>query len=129
MQVVDRYRETFPTKKKGDRKMKYRTTRKAIVSSIPAEKLFFCHYCEAQHLLGVHEPVAYTCGVYGWNYDAYNVYGITICTGYRGMPGKLAHNVAAFERKARSIMVDRAFTDEEKNELREKLLKEFCEQA
>jgi hypothetical protein len=129
MQVVDRYRETFPTKKKGDKKMKYRTTRKAIVSSIPAEKLFFCHYCEAQYLLSGHAPVAYTSGVYGWNYDVYNVYGITICTGYRGMPGKRAKNVAAYDLKARSIRVDRAFTGYEKDELREKLLKEFCEQA
>lgn len=109
--------------------MKKHTTTKAIVNSIPAEKLFFCHYCEAQHLLSGHAPVAYTSGVYGWNYDVYNVYGITICTGVRGMPGKRADNVEAYDRKARDIMVNRAFTGREKDKLREKLLKEFCEQA
>jgi hypothetical protein len=45
------------------------------------------------------------------------------------MPGKRAKNVAAYDLKARGIMVDRAFTGYEKDKLREKLLKEFCEQA
>lgn len=35
-------------------------------------------YCGMQHLLINHQPFAYNGGVYGWNWDAYNVYGITI---------------------------------------------------
>lgn len=44
-------------------------------------------YCDLSYLLNNHSPIAYTCGVYGWNFDVYEVYGVTICTGYRNMPG------------------------------------------
>ena len=47
-----------------------------------------------QYLLIGESPVAYTCGVYGWNFDAYCVDGFTICTGYRNMPGE---SVADYE--------------------------------
>jgi hypothetical protein len=33
-------------------------------------------------------PVAYSAGTYGWNFDVYEVGGVAICTGYRGMPSK-----------------------------------------
>lgn len=65
--------------------MKYKTTRKAVVADSP--RLVSVGYCDLSALLRYHSPVAYTCGVYGWNFDVYEVYGLTICTGYRGLPG------------------------------------------
>ena len=65
--------------------MKVKTTRKAIVNSSCNVKC--AGYCDLSHLLNNHSPIAYTCGVYGWNFDVYEVYGVTICTGYRNMPG------------------------------------------
>ena len=41
-------------------------------------------YCEMSgplRLLG--GPRGYACGVYGWNYDIYDVGGVAVCTGYR----------------------------------------------
>ena len=45
-------------------------------------------YCAAQHLLRGVEPLGYNSGVYGWNYDAYDLDGLCIVTGYRSMPGR-----------------------------------------
>ena len=78
---------------------------------------------------GLFRPIAYTCGVYGWNFDVYNVYGKTICTGYRGMPGRKANNEAAYEEKARAISDNYDLSWEVRRDRIESLLKEFCEQA
>ena len=109
--------------------MKYKTTRKAIVAGTPANNLVCAGYCDLSNLLWGHEPIAYTCGVYGWNFDVYEVYGKTICTGYRGMPGRKANNEAAYEEKARAISDNYDLSWEERRDRIESLLKEFCEQA
>ena len=79
--------------------MKYKTTAKALREG--ACNLRSAGYCDLQYLLTNHSPVAYTCGVYGWNFDVYEVYGLTICTGYRGMPGERLEGIAEAEEKAR----------------------------
>ena len=109
--------------------MKYKTTRKAIVAGTPANNLVCAGYCDLSNLLWGHEPIAYTSGVYGWNFDVYEVYGKTICTGYRGMPGRKANNEAAYEEKARAISDNYDLSWEERRDKIESLLKEFCEQA
>lgn len=96
--------------------MKYKTTAKAVKNGCVNVKR--AGYCDLQHLLQNHSPVAYTCGVYGWNFDVYDVYGVTICTGVRGMPGERLQGVAEYEEKART---------EGTPERVERLLQEFCE--
>lgn len=79
------------------------------------------------YLLNNHSPIAYTCGIYGWNFDVYEVYGVTICTGYRNMPGARLKKISEYEEKARAILSwedKRPF--EEKQIAVENLLKEFC---
>lgn len=105
--------------------MKFKTTRKAIANGSVNVKC--CGYCDLQHLLRNHEPIAYTAGVYGWNFDVYEVYGVTICTGYRGMPGARLEGVREFEEKARKIREDHSISYETQRDETEKLLKEFCE--
>lgn len=108
--------------------MKFKTTRKAIVNG--SARLVCAGYCDLSHLLSRHNPIAYTCGVYGWNFDVYEVYGLTICTGYRGMPGRRANNIGEYEKRARRILDwDNKIPYEEKCEQLEQLVKEFCEQA
>lgn len=107
--------------------MKFRTTRRAVVEG--SSRLVSAGYCSLQTLLHNHAPVAYTRGVYGWNFDVYEVYGLTICTGYRNMPGNTAHGVREYESAARSIMDDPNRTWEEKDARVEELLREFCAQA
>lgn len=108
--------------------MKYKTTAKAIREN--AGNTVSVGYCELQTLLSNHAPVAYTCGVYGWNFDVYEVYGLTICTGYRGMVGRRANNSRDYEKQAEQIMDwKNRIPYEEKRERLEELLKEFCKQA
>lgn len=109
--------------------MKYKTTRKAIVSGTPANRLVCAGFCDLQMLLRNHEPVAYTAGVYGWNFDVYEVYGMTICTGYRGMPGRRANNIGEYEAKAWEIRENYSAPYDERMEKIENLLREFCAQA
>jgi len=105
--------------------MKYRTTRKALLTS--GDNLKSCGYCDLQHLLRNHDALAYTCGVYGWNFDVYHIYGLTICTGYRGMPGERLDGCREYEEKARNIWSwENKATFEEKQKAVEELLKEFC---
>lgn len=106
--------------------MKVKTTRKAIVNG--CLKVRYEGYCGLQYLLRNHEPFAYTYGVYGWNFDVYEVYGLTICTGYRGMPGKRLVDSSRFEKQAEKIWQwDYPASYEQKCELTEALLKELCE--
>lgn len=108
--------------------MKFKTTRKAIVNS--SYNVRSAGYCDLSHLLHYHEATAYTAGVYGWNFDVFEVYGLTICTGYRNMPGERLEHIAEYEKKARAIINDWETYKgnyEAKKEAVEKLLKEFCE--
>lgn len=66
--------------------MKYKTTAKELKNGY--FRIIAVGYCELQALLNYESPRAYTCGVYGWNFDVYHVDGVAICTGYRGMPNK-----------------------------------------
>ena len=107
--------------------MKFKTTAKAIRNS--GEKTIAISYCGAQYLLRYREPIAYTCGVYGWNFDVYRVYGVTICTGYRGMPGIDPDYITLrnYENEAARIAHDNGLSREEKERKTEELLKSFCE--
>ena len=107
--------------------MKYKTTAKAIRSA--GGNIISIGYCDAYHLLSTHNANAYTSGVYGWNFDVYELYGVTICTGYRGMPGRAAKNVRTYEAQARAIYEDWSIPYEERKEKIENLLREFLSQA
>ena len=106
--------------------MKYKTTAKAIREGAMNPRC--AGYCDLSFLLTNHSPVAYTCGVYGWNFDVYEVCGLTIWTGYRGMRGKRLEGIADAERKAMDILAweNKDMTYEEKREAVENLLHDFC---
>ena len=106
--------------------MKYKTTAKAIREGACNPRSV--GYCDLQYLLNNHSPIAYTCGVYGWNFDVYEVYGVTICTGYRGMVGPRCAGIAEYEKKAKEILSweNKEMTYDEKREAVENLLHEFC---
>lgn len=66
---------------------KVKTTKQSILNAYAPNYLFKTGYCNLQTLFYYDEPKAYTCGTYGWNFDLYDVEGVGICTGYRGMAG------------------------------------------
>lgn len=106
--------------------MKIKTTAKALREG--SANLKYASYCGLQFLLRNHTPIAYTSGVYGWNFDVYEVYDVTICTGYRGMPGKRLEGIAEAEEKASKIWQNRNkdMTFEQQCEAVEELLHNFC---
>ena len=106
--------------------MKYKTTAKAIREGAMNPRC--AGYCNLSFLLTNHSPVAYTCGVYGWNVDGQELYGLTICTGYRGMPGKRLEGISEAENKAcDSLSLESTGrTYDEKREAVEEVLKAFC---
>lgn len=106
--------------------MKYKTTAKAIRENACNPRS--AGYCDLSYLLHNHNPNAYTCGAYGWNFDVYEVYGVTICTGYRGMVGKTCEGISEYNKKAQKILSweNKKMTYDKKQEAVEKLLHEFC---
>ena len=105
--------------------MKFKTTRKAILDNCANVKS--AGYCSLHFLLRTREPIAYNCGVYGWNFDVYDVYGVVICTGYRNMPGEKLTGIEEYEKRAREIWETRNITYDVQCDMIEKLLYEFCE--
>jgi hypothetical protein len=69
--------------------MKFRTSKKDITNKYSGYYYQVCiGYCDMQYLLNYENPIAYTCGTYGWNADIYDVsdivgYNVCIVTGYR----------------------------------------------
>lgn len=96
--------------------MKCRITRRSIF--VTCKNIKCAGFGDLQYLLQNHEPFAYTAGIYGWNFDVYNVYGVTICTGYRGMPGERLKGIEKYEQMARVATGN--------PERIERILQEFC---
>lgn len=109
--------------------MKYKTTAKAIREE--GGKIIAIGYCGAQYLLWHKSPVAYTCGVYGWNFDVYEIDGVTICTGYRGMPGRHVDysTLDKYESAARAVMNDYSKGYEQRRDEVNELLQQFLREA
>lgn len=87
--------------------MKFKTTSKRIKENYGQNYILSIGYCDLQFLLKYEYPKAYTSGVYGWNYDLYDIDGIAICTGYRGQPKGKDFNyslVRKYDDKARKII-------------------------
>lgn len=66
--------------------MKFKTTTKELKEGY--HNIISAGYCDLQNLLNYEKPIAYSKGIYGWNFDVYDVNGVAIATGYRGMPSK-----------------------------------------
>ena len=101
--------------------MKYQTTAKAVKEGY--YYIIRAGYCDLQGLLSYKSPRAYVAGVYGWNFDIYDIDGIAIVTGYRGMPSKNAWAdyklISEYEKKSEGK------TAEEKD----LMIKEFISKA
>ena len=111
--------------------MKFKTTQKAVKEGY--RTIIYTGYCDLANLLYYENPVAYTCGVYGWNADIYDVgRGVAICTGYRPFGTIRADYklVEEYDNIAREfIAYSRHFDFENVKEELKRLLNEFVEKA
>ena len=111
--------------------MKFKTTKEAVKEGY--RNIVEIGYCGLQHLLYYKNPVAYTCGVYGWNADIYEIgRGSAICTGYRPF-GDIRVDyelVKEYDNKARDLIaLSKEFDFAELKEMLDKLLNEFIEKV
>lgn len=113
---------------------KIRTTRRELKDN------FICYgfgYCALQNILYFEHTRFYTCGVYGWNFDAFVIEhkGQEICltTGYRGIiyndTQKISYNVVKeFDSKASRIINDSTLSYDNKKIAVTALLHEFLDE-
>lgn len=86
--------------------MKIKTTIKELKNNFPKNSRIAIGYCNLQALLRVAnvKPFAYTSGVYGWNFDAFDVDGVLLTTGYRPLGKSPSYELCCkFEIAAREI--------------------------
>jgi len=102
--------------------MTIHTTRKELARNYGTNGLAV-GYCDAYALLKYTNKIACTSGIYGWNFDAYDIDGVLICTGYRGMIGKQPKHLAKYEKKARAIVDNWDLKWEQKEKKVAKLLR------
>lgn len=85
-------------------------------------------YCELPHLLWYQNASYYTCGVYGWNFDAYTFGNYAITTGYRNMINDISKNynslIYEYDSKARQIINNQEYKGNKRDDVNY-LLKEF----
>jgi hypothetical protein len=110
--------------------MKVKTTMKAIKESTSPMNLYRAGYCDLQDILTGVEPIAYTCGVYGWNCDIYETHGVTITTGYRGMTGKPINPelIRKYSKKIQAIKNDYSVKYEDRMKKVARLRDKFFEE-
>ena len=113
---------------------KIRVAKKDIRGAYAHE--FKAGYCELQTLFKWCEPTFYTCGNYGWNFDAYtdSETDTIITTGYRGTFGERipAGLVSEYSERARAVLVDwynRPSYQEELAEIRREFFRELVRQS
>lgn len=90
-----------------------------------SDHIYFVRDGIARNLLTNHEPFAYNAGVYGWNFDAYSLYGVVVVIGYRNLLGEPLPYAAV--KTADSIMHDDRLLYPDKCEQIEKILTDLCE--
>ena len=102
--------------------MKFKSTKKQIMWG------YYCYsvgYCDLQYLFSFKNPIAYTCGVYGWNADVYEVDNVAIVTGYRPFGIHVPHElVKKYEDYARGVVYGDE-TPEKKKELLNEAIENF----
>ena len=110
--------------------MKIKVTKKEIVENY--NNVICIGYCELQSLLNYENARFYTCGVYGWNADVYEINGSTvIVTGYRPFGNiKVDYETQRkYEAEAQRIQCDYSIKYEARIEALKKLVNEFVTMA
>ena len=101
--------------------MKLKTTNKQVRANF--YKVLNIGYCDAQYLLEFKKPFAYTCGIYGWNADFYEIGNVCISTGYRPIGEKVDYTLLQeLENKARNICLNYELNRETKEKQVNELL-------
>ena len=110
--------------------MKTKITQREIKNNF--SKIICIGYCDAQYLLNYISPNRYNAGVYGWNFDAYDLGGgVCVVTGYRpfGNARVPYDELRKLEKKACSIQYDHKIDWRKKHAMMQKLIKRMISLA
>lgn len=110
--------------------IKQRVTNKFVKEIYGTKNIVNIRYCYIDKWLHRLSPMFYTCGIYGWNYDVYNLGGFAICQGYRNIPGIRATDEQLNAIKARLEALDKKdhlLTYDEMNKLIYETLEKWAE--
>jgi len=104
--------------------MKLKTTKNQVKNSFV--NILSIGYCGIQYLTYFKSPFAYSCGVYGWSCDYYNIDGVCISTGYSPIGQNVDYNLMRkYEAKAQKIVNDYNLDYKIRSKKVNKLLTEF----
>lgn len=88
--------------------MNFKVTRKEVQENF--RKVYCVSFEQASELLSPCTRLGFNSGVYGWNFDVYDMgqisdelEGVAICTGYRNLFGKRLEYVDSYEKEAERI--------------------------
>ena len=86
-------------------------------------------YATLQSLLSYIEPIGYNAGIYGWNFDCYNIDGVLLMTGYRTIGKTVERSIInKYEKQADSLnSQDISYESKKKEAL--KLLNQFISEC
>lgn len=110
--------------------MKVKVTKKQVLESY--SNVIELSYCALQHILNRGNARFYTCGVYGWNADIYEINNNTvIVTGYRPFGNILPSYdlVKEYDYKAQLILANAGLDYTQKEQKINELLCEFIDIA
>lgn len=107
--------------------MKFKTTSRELKNNVSTNYLFKTGYCALQELFYCEQPIAYSRGTYGWNYDVYKIDNVYITTGYRSMVGNsIPYSLAEkYNNKASKIAYDINLKYDDKRKMLSDLIQEF----
>ena len=82
--------------------MSIKATKKSIDETF--RSVYQVPYCSVQYLMSDVSPMAYTCGVYGWNADVFAFGSVALVTGYRPFGKEVERSIIdRFENKAKEL--------------------------
>lgn len=104
--------------------MKLKTTKNQVKNSFV--NILSIGYCDIQYLTYFKTPFAYSCGVYGWSCDYYNIDGVCLSTGYSPIGKNIDYKLLRkYEDKAQKIVNDYNLDYKIRSKKVNKLLTEF----
>jgi hypothetical protein len=108
--------------------MKTKVTKTAVKNSF--NTILSIGYCDIQYLTYYKRPFGYSCGVYGWSCDYYDIEGVCLSTGYSPIGENIDYNLMRkYEAKAQKISLDYNLDYKIREKRVNKLLIEFINKA
>lgn len=107
--------------------MKFKTSKKTM-RDYYGKNLYCVGYCDLSYLLYYKNASAYSCGVYGWSCDYYELENICISTGYSPIGKRINYELTKkYNDKARELINSTLDYEEVKQKLNQ-LIKEFIQE-